>query len=49
MCSTGYIDINYPLQSFRYSTIIMIIIVISDTDTYIEKQSNIGPVHSITE
>ena len=34
MCSTGYIDITNPLQSFRYS---MVIIVISNTDTIIEE------------
>ena len=35
MCSTCYIDINYPLQSFRWYS--MVIIVIADTDTCIEK------------
>ena len=47
MCSTGYIDITNPLQSFRYS---MVIIVIADTDTIIEEAIKyIGPVLSITD
>ena len=43
MHSTGYVNITKPLQSFRYS---MVIVVFADTDTYIE---NIGHVLSITK
>ena len=38
MCSTGYIDITNPLQSFRYSMVIIVIRILTPS---LRKQSNI--------